>query len=325
MSSVEPLKNFAKIKLMSDSRRLEILRRLMAAPATLAHLGTALDEHPAWVRHHIKKLEEAGLVEIAEIKVTRGVTEKFYRARAGAFLIQEMVLPQETGHPTVIFSGSHDLAIELLATQLALHINLLTLPVGSLDGLVTLRQGLCHLSGCHLRDVDGEYNAPFVRRFFPDRDMMLITLAHRQQGLLFVPGNPKSIRSIADLVRTDVTFINRQRGSGTRLWLDGELQRLGILTPSVRGYENAVRTHTECALAVQRGEADVALGLQAAARVHGLDFIPLFHERYDLAIPQEQVGVVSPVLDHIQSVAFRRDAAALRGYDTAHTGEQILL
>jgi len=325
MSTVENLTTFEQIKLLSDPRRLEILRRLMAGPATLTHLGQALGEHPAWVRHHVKKLEDVGLVEIAEVKVTSGVTEKFYRARAGAFLIQEMVLPQDTDRPTVIFSGSHDLAIEHLAGQLSPHVNMLTLPVGSLDGLVALRQGFCHLSGCHLLDADGEYNAPFVRRFFPDRVTLLVTLAHREQGLLLAPGNPKSVRGIPDLARPDVTFVNRQKGSGTRLWLDNELHRLGVPVESIRGYQRGVRTHTECALAVQRGEADAALGLQAAARQHGLDFIPLFHERYDLTIPQEQTKSVAPILEYLQSGDFRRDVAGLSGYDTTHTGEQIPL
>jgi len=325
MGTVETLRAFEQIKLLSDPHRLAILRLLMAGPATLTHLGQALGEHPAWVRHHVKRLEDAGLVEVNEIKVTGGVTEKFYRSRAGAFLIQEMVLPQDTNRPTVIFSGSHDLAIERLAGQLSPHVNMLTLPVGSLDGLVALRQGLCNLSGCHLLDKDGEYNVPFVRHFFPDRSTSLFTLAHRQQGLLLAPGNPKGIRGVADLSQPAATFINRQRGSGTRLWLDARLHELAISGEQIRGYENVVSTHTECALAVQRGEADAALGLQAAAQQHGLDFIPLFFERYDLTVPQEQFEAVVPLLDFLQSGDFRRDVASLSGYDTTHTGEQILL
>ena len=325
MSTVETISTFKQIKLLSDPRRLAILRLLMAGQATLTHLGEALGEHPAWVRHHVKRLEDAGLVEVSEVKVTSGVTEKFYHSRAGAFLIQEMVLPQDTNRPTVIFSGSHDLAIERLAGQLSPHVNMLTLPVGSLDGLIALRQGFCHLSGCHLLDKDGEYNVPFVRHFFPDRPMSLFTLAHRQQGLLLAPGNPKGIRRVADLAWPDATFINRQRGSGTRLWLDARLHELGIPGEQIRGYENVVSTHTECALAVQRSEADAALGLQAAALQHGLDFIPLFFERYDLTVPQEQFEAVAPLLDFLQSGDFRRDVASLSGYDTTHTGEQIPL
>jgi putative molybdopterin biosynthesis protein len=237
-----------------------------------------------------------------------------------------MVLPEAAGRPTAILSGSHDLAVELLAQQLVGRMNLLTLPVGSLDGLVALRQGLCHLSGAHLFDAaSGEYNTSFVRHLFPDRVTALVTLAHREQGLMLAPGNPRQIRGLADLARPDVSFVNRQRGSGTRLWLDNELHGLGIPAERIRGYGREVRTHTECARLVALGQADAALGLHAAAVQQGLDFIPFFFERYDLILPQEQAEALHPLLDALQTGAFRRDVAALVGYDTAHTGEQIPL
>jgi putative molybdopterin biosynthesis protein len=325
MPFIEHLHTFAQIKLLADKRRLAILRLLMAAPASLTQLGLALGEHPAWVRHHLKQLEQAGLVEIVETRVTSGVVEKFYRARANGLLLQELILPEDAAHPTVVFSGSHDLAIELLARQLSAHLNILTLPVGSLDGLVTLRQGLCNFSGAHLMDSSGEYNAPFVRHFFPDRATLLITLAHREQGLILFPGNPKQIQNLSDLARPEVVFVNRQKGSGTRLWLDNELHRLGIPADQIRGYDREVRLHTECASLVQNGEADVAIGLHAAAHQAGLDFIPLFQERYDLVFPREQANFLMPLLDTIQTSAFRQSVNNLNGYDTTHTGEQIPL
>ena len=323
MQKFEIIKAFEKIKLLADPRRLVILRKLMAGPATLTQLGGAMGEHPAWVRHHVKILEQAGLVELVETRVTSGVVEKFYRAHAGGLLLQDLVLPEDISVPSVIFSGSHDLAFELLAKQLGKHLNIMILPVGSLDGLVTLRQGLCHLSGCHLLDVTGEYNLPFIRHFFPDRPVMVFTLAQREQGLMTVSGNLKTILSLADLVRSDVTMINRNPGSGTRLWLDRQLQALNIPVGNIKGYENVVRTHTECASLVQEGKADVALGLHAAAFQHNLGFIPLFQERYDLIIPQEQIKLLQPLLDTIQTKAFRHSLESLVGYDTTHTGEQI--
>jgi putative molybdopterin biosynthesis protein len=175
MFPIRPIQTFEQIKLLADPRRLDILRRLMSAPASLTQLGAALGEHPAWVRHHLKQLEAAGLVELVETRLQAGVTEKFYRARAGGLLLQQTILPEDPARPTVVFSGSHDLAVELLAETLAPHFTILTMPVGSLDGLVSLRQNLCHLSGCHLLDADGEYNLPFVRRFFPDRAIQIIT------------------------------------------------------------------------------------------------------------------------------------------------------
>lgn len=322
MKTIAPLTSYDQIKLLSDSRRMEILRLLMVEPATLSQLGRVLGRHPAWVQHHIKALEAGGLVEVAEVRVTAGVTEKFYRARAGGFLLQEMVLPRGE-KPTLVFSGSHDLAFERLAQQLSPHIEILAHFVGSLDGLVNLRMGLCSLSGAHLLDSSGVYNTPFISRLFPDRRVYLVTLAQRAQGWMTAPGNPRGVRGAEDLLQPGLRFVNRNPGSGTRLWLDGELRRLGIAPEAVSGYERVVKTHTEAALAIQSGEADVALGLEAAALQHGVGFLPLFSERYDLAILEEQLPALAPLLDTLQTARFRQEMSGLSGYDMAHTGEEI--
>lgn len=324
MRIVEPIHTFDQIKLLADSRRMDILCLLMAAPATLTHLARTLGRSPAWIRHHILALESADLIELADVRTTGKVTEKFYRAKADAFLLQEVVLPKSK-KPTVIFSGSHDLALEGAAEHLARHFTLLSLPVGSLDGLVNLRQGLCQVSGAHILDESGEYNTPTIRHLFPDRDMEVVTLAHRTQGLLFAVGNPKDIHAVSDLARGNVRFINRNAGSGTRLWFDGELKRLGIPSSQITGYDRVVKTHSESAAEIAGGRADAAVGLQAAAHWHGLDFIPLFEERYDLVLPREQEKLLTPLLDYLQSSAFRSELISLTGYDAAHSGEQILL
>ena len=235
MKKVESLRSFGNIKLLADSRRLDILRLLMASPATLTNLARILKRSPAWIRHHILALESADLIEVSEIRKTGRVTEKFYRAKADAFFLQEMILPK-TKKTAVIFSGSHDLALEGIAAHLERHVTLLSMPVGSLDGLINLRQGLCQISGSHLLDVSGEYNTPFIRHFFPDRDVEIVTLAYRTQGLMFVNGNPKGIREIADIAKPNVRFVNRNAGSGTRLWLDAELRKLKIPDENVNGY-----------------------------------------------------------------------------------------
>ena len=162
MKKVEPIRSFGNIKLLADSRRMDILRILMASPATLTSLARTLKQSPAWIRHHILALESAGLVEVSEIRKTGRVTEKFYRAKSDALLLQEMILPK-TKKPALIFSGSHDLGLEGIADYLEKSVTLLSMPVGSLDGLVNLRQGLCQISGSHLLDKSGEYNTPFVR------------------------------------------------------------------------------------------------------------------------------------------------------------------
>lgn len=323
MNKVETLHTFEQIKLLSDTRRLQILRLLMASPSSLTQLARTLNQSPAWVRHHILALEAANLIELSEVRITGKVTEKFYRAKAGAFLLQELILP-EGGKPAIVFSGSHDLALEKISAQIADHLTLLTLPVGSLDGLVNLRQGLCQVSGAHLLDKNGEYNAPFVRHLFPDRTMDLVTFAYRTQGLMLAPGNPKGVHSAADLTQSGLRFINRNPGSGTRLWLDTELERLSIPPENIQGYEHIVNTHTECARAIANREADAALGLQASAQQFNLDFIPLFEERYDLVLPREQENVLAPLLEHIQTAAFRRELNGMPGYNSSHSGEQVM-
>ncbi|HXQ35320.1 MAG TPA: substrate-binding domain-containing protein [Anaerolineales bacterium] len=322
MRRVDSIDSFDKIKLLADSRRLDILRLLMVSPATLTHLARTMKQSPAWIRHHILALESANLVEVSEIRRTGKVIEKFYRAKADALLLQEVILPK-TKKPVVIFSGSHDLALEGMAEQLEKHVTLLSMHVGSLDGLVNLRLGLCQISGSHLLDESGEYNTPFIRHLFPDRHMEVITLAYRTQGLILAAGNPKAIKKIADIARPNVRFVNRNAGSGTRLWFDAELRRLKIPTEKINGYDRVVSTHSDAASAVHSGRADAALGLQAAAHRHNLDFIPLFEERYDLILPRENEKTLMPLLDYIQTADFRNAVNLLTGYNTAHSGEQI--
>jgi putative molybdopterin biosynthesis protein len=324
MKTVEPVRTFEQIKLLADSRRMEILRLLMASPATLTQLAQVVKQSPAWVRHHILALEAGNLVEVSEVRRTGKVTEKFYRAKSGAFLLQEIVLPKGE-KPAIVFSGSHDLALEEIAEHLNKHVTLLTLPVGSLDGLVNLRQGLCQISGAHILDETGEYNTPTVRHLFPDRNVELVTLAYRTQGLILAAGNPKGIKQIADIARRGVKFVNRNPGSGTRLWLDMELKKQGIDTSRINGYEVEVKTHSEAAALVSNRKADVSIGLQAAAHQHGLDFIPLFEERYDLILPRENEKALAPLLDYLQTAAFRAELNSLTGYNALHSGEQILV
>jgi putative molybdopterin biosynthesis protein len=324
MRKLVALRSFDKIKLLADPRRMEILRLLMSSPATVTHLARAMRQSPAWIRHHILALESADLIEVSEVRKTGKVTEKFYRAKVDALLLQEVILPR-TKKATVIFSGSHDLGLEGIAEHLEKHVNLLSLPVGSLDGLVNLRQGICQISGSHLLDESGRYNTPFVRHLFPDRDMEIITLAYRTQGLILAKGNPRRIKKISDLPNPKVRFVNRNPGSGTRLWFDAELQKLHIPADQVNGYGTVVQTHSDAATLISLNKADVSLGLQAAAHQYGLDFVPLFEERYDLVLPRANETMLFPLLEYIQTLEFRNSLALLTGYNTAHSGEQIPL
>ena len=322
MKKIHPIQTFEKIKILADERRIEILRLLMTEPATLSQLAQMLGQSPAWVRHHTEKLLTAELIELDRVITTGKITEKYYRAKASAFFLQELVLPKSE-KPVIVFSGSHDLALEKIADTLGQHITILSMPVGSLNGLVNLRQGLCQISGAHLLAESGEYNTPFVRHFFPDKEMDIVTLTHRTQGLMLSPGNLLNVRSVSDLTRTGLRFINRNSGSGTRIWFDSELKRLDIPSESILGYERIFNTHTACAETILHNEADVALGLQASAAQHGLDFIPLFDERYDLILPRDHENLLAPILDYIQTSSFRSEVSTLTGYSTTKSGEQI--
>jgi len=139
-------------------------------------------------------LERAGLVRPDEVRLVGRATQKYYRAAAGGLLLEQLVLPR-TRAPIAIFSGSHDPALQAASEKLGPRQLFLTLYVGSLNGLTNLRQGFCNLTGIHLLDESGEYNRPYVRHFFADRDVELVTLAHRTQGLMLAPGNPRRIRA----------------------------------------------------------------------------------------------------------------------------------
>lgn len=198
-------------------------------------------------------------------------------------------------HPahTIVAVGSHDLSLELLAD--ALHrahpgINLVSAHVGSLAGLLALRQRQAHVAGVHLFDPEsGEFNTAHIRRLLVPHGcrVVVVKFVKRTQGLLLAPSNPKGIHGLPDLLRKDVVMINRQPGAGTRLLLDAELERQGLDAEQIRGYGHWETSHLQVASAVERGEADCGLGIQAAAHSLHLDFVPLFQERYDLVFARD--------------------------------------
>mgnify|MGYP005841141255 CR=1 FL=1 len=225
------------------------------------------------------------------------------------------------------FVGSHDLAVELLLGQVQRSrpdLSVSTTWVGSLAGLVALERGEAHLAGCHLLDEEThEYNLPYVRRLLPTEEVVLVTVAERLQGLMVRKGNPEAITGVAHLARSGVRFVNRQRGSGTRVLLDLMLRQLGIRPTDIAGYDREEETHLGVALAVAEGRADVGMGIYAAARSLGLDFVPLQTERYDLAMLRSTFdsAAFEPVRAMLEGEEFRRVVAAMGGYDVSNTGK----
>lgn len=243
----------------------------------------------------------------------------------------ELLRPLAAITNTIVAVGSHDNTLDVLADQLRAGgggMSLSSSHVGSMGGLMAVKKGLCHLAGTHLLDTgDGSYNVSYLRRFLPDLfeagNLRLIHLVDREQGLILPPGNPKAIGGIEDLARSDVALINRQGGSGTRILLDYRLKTLGIDPAAIRGYENEEFTHMAVAVTVLSGAADVGLGIYAAARALGLDFIPVVTEQYDLLMRTDffESRRGRTLMETIGSEQFQARVKALGGYSTAETGQ----
>lgn len=280
-------------------------------------------------------LRRAGLVHRAEAFLLEALTaghslEEIERSFSLALDRWRAVKPgsEDTSPPEIIrFSGSHDPAVAWLAGrfpevnpgwQLQLHF------AGSLGGLINLAEGKCDISGCHLWDEESNtYNTPFVRRLLPGKKVALVLLAYRRLGLILPAGNPLQIHDLDGLTQPKVQFINRQPGSGTRVWLDAQLQRRGIDPDTINGYRLEVQSHSAVAQAVAENIANCGFGLETSALAFKLDFQFLTREEYHLVIPLPQMErpVVKALLEWLASSSVKEAISALGGYDTGQTGE----
>jgi molybdate-binding protein/DNA-binding transcriptional regulator YhcF (GntR family) len=227
--------------------------------------------------------------------------------------------------------GSHDLALNILLDLLRHREEGLQIEVthsGSLAGLIAIQEGRADLAGAHLLDEEtGEYNYPFIKKILPGSELAIVNLAYRIQGLMYAPGNPHQIHGLDDLQRQDIVFVNRQKGSGTRVLLDLQMKQRGIATSGIKGYGVELSTHMAVAAHITHGKADVGLGIEAAAKSCNLGFLPLFRERYDLVIPMtnyrsKRLGIM---LEIIVSDEFKKIVEGIGGYDTSQTGNTTFL
>jgi putative molybdopterin biosynthesis protein len=230
---------------------------------------------------------------------------------------------------TIVAIGSHDMLLDLAASQLRAgdpNVTLASGNVGSMGGLIALRDGLCHLAGSHLLDPDtGAYTLSYIDRVLAGRDIAVVRLVHRDQGLLVARGNPLGLTGVADLARPGLRYVNRQRGAGTRVLLDFELGQLGIDPAGIAGYGREEPTHLAVAAAIAADRADCGMGVLAAARAFDLDFVPITKEPYDLVLETGslQLPVLEPLWRLLESPDFRSEVEGLGGYDTAEMGRRI--
>jgi putative molybdopterin biosynthesis protein len=246
---------------------------------------------------------------------------------AGEQVNVQLLRPIEELKNTIFVIGSHDISLDLLSQFLSpRQRRLATVNVGSLGGIMALKKGETHLAGAHLLHPEsGEYNLPYIQEHLPGRALRVVTLVGRTQGLFLAKGNPKNIQGLEDLIRKDISTVNRQRGSGTRLLLDFHLKQLDILPESVNGYTHEEYTHLAAAAVVASGRSDCALGIEAASYALDLDFLPLFTERFDLLIPEEFVSgeLLKPLFELLEDPRFRNAVAERPGYDVSEMGRVV--
>jgi putative molybdopterin biosynthesis protein len=237
---------------------------------------------------------------------------------AGEEVAVRLTVPRSEAERALLVTGSHDPAIDVLADLLSAEgVDLHSAHVGSMGGVFALRRGHCHAAPMHLLAPDGDFNVPFLRQYLPDRPVLLVCVAERQQGIISRDG--LGIEAIREH-----TFANRQRGSGTRMLLDRWLGEHGVDPASIAGYNREFTTHLGVAVAVKSGEAEMGLGVYSAARALGLAFSPVATERYELALDPASLedSRVAALVDAITSDAFRTRLEALGGYDLTCTGER---
>ena len=246
--------------------------------------------------------------------------------QVGEELTIELWRSRQEVENTILCLGSHDLSLDILADHLRKKgggYALSSAHVGSMGGIMSLKREEAHIAGVHLLDeASGTYNIPYLKHYLAEKDITLIHLAKRELGLIVAPGNPRGIKGLQDLLREDILFVNRQKGAGTRMFLDFSLREMGYSPSQIRGYEREEFNHLAVAASVATGSADAGLGIRAAAKALGMDFIPLAEEDYELAVPSSFVDSTPcrALIEVMLSPAFQNAVEGLGGYNLEKCG-----
>lgn len=230
---------------------------------------------------------------------------------------------------TIVITGQ-DISLDLLAGHLERQLPAsrpLRSYAGSLDSLIAMYRGESDIVSTHLLDGDtGEYNLPYIRKLLVGMPYLVVHLLTREAGFYVAKGNPLELRAWSDLKKDDIRLVNRERGAGARVLLDEQLRLHGIPASKLEGYNFEANSHLAVAGAVARGEGDVGIGTEKAARIiGGVDFVPLIRERYDLVMLKkpENAGWIEAVLRILRSPSFHNELSSLHGYDLSETGNIV--
>ena len=240
---------------------------------------------------------------------------------AGETVPAMLMVSRAEAESALLVTGSHDPVLDHLADMLGNnHIDLHSTHVGSMGGILALKKDECHAAPMHLLAPDGTYNTGYLKKYLPGEDLVLLCVAGRQQGVVSRDG-------VVFPELPGHTFINRQKGSGTRMLLDAELKRAGIDPSSIRGYDREATTHIAVALAVKSGEADAGMCVYSAAKALGLRFVPVAQECYEIAVRQKHMDDprITVLCAAIASPEFKEILGLLGGYDTTETGVRRVL
>ncbi|MGI5976135.1 MAG: molybdopterin biosynthesis protein [Candidatus Limivicinus sp.] len=248
---------------------------------------------------------------------------------AGESVRVRLLQPAEKLRNTLVIIGSHDPLLDELADFIHRDMDSVYVSsshVGSMGGIMAIRRGEAHAAGCHLLDTEtGVYNLSYMRKYFPRHDVRLVRCVGRQQGLMLRKGNPLGIRKFSDIAGEGMRYVNRQKGSGTRILTDFLMKKNGLEPGQIYGYDREELTHTSVAAQIAGGSADAGMGIYSAAKLYDLDFLPICTEEYDLIIPDQawDSPMVQQMLRTLKSEAFRERLLSMGGYTVENPGEII--